>query len=323
VRTNDLFGVTDFLSDISDADIQVCNGNGEIDANTFVAQTAMCKVHLTIPGTPFNHTSLYKVYEFLLQLYRDYGFRCTRTDAKVRDHSKLVDVPHIYRIAQAGDYSGANSHSFYSTRHRRDTNNGEQQNDSIQSECSSSQGDTVYFGSPSSDKRVTFYNALPVHGIDALDIEVRFRKSKAQNCLTSLLFSDFEALAARPFEDFVRNIHRVVAGSIDFIRRDGSKDISRLSRYDFWESFRNASDGTLRVRRDRRDVSARKIIDWVGRQVAPSLAIIHKLIGVLAFRSWMARLLEQGERRLTDMQTSFIKACMQSKQDLIAHINAT
>lgn len=311
---NELFGITEYLQS---AIYLQSDDNGELCNDAVISATTWLYVHVSIPGKPLNKIGVEKQLDLLYEITTEYGFGVTRIDTKLRDHSKSFTVSDIISIARKGDFSGAREFSTH-TRYRFKE---QQSNDaSVDTEPIECRGDTVYLGTPSSDKRITFYNAKYVHGVDAIDIETRWRNARAKACLTSILFN--EDGSKMPTHEAIRVIHRIVTGSINFVYRTDDKNIDRLQMYDFWRQAREASEGILKVSSPTRIVSGYRMVEWISRQVAPTLSMLKKIIGGVKFNEFMSTLIQKGGERLSQQQYAYINLCMQSKEDLLKAMSA-
>lgn len=312
---NELFGITEYLQTSTNISI---DDSGELSNDATISATTWVYVHLSIPGKPLNIIGVEKQLDLLYELTEEYGFKVTRIDTKVRDYSKRFNISDLTAIASKGDYSGARE---YSTHSRRHLNDGVQSTDDIsQLDPTKCSGETVYFGTPSSDKRITFYNSKYVHDVDAIDIETRWRNDRAKACLASILYS--QEGDRLPTHEAVRVIHRIVSGSINFIHRSRDKNIKRHKMYDFWRDFTSASGGVLKISLPKRLPSGYRMVEWLSRQAACTFFMLSKLIGRSAFVNFIDNLIQRGGERLSQAQQAYMNICMQSKDDLKKQMSA-
>lgn len=312
-ETNELYGITEYLQseEYQDADMNT----GELSNNAVMAKTAYIYGHISIPGKPLNVLGLEKQLDLFYEYYQ-LGIEPTRIDPKVRDFTKTITVSELHEIARRGDYSGFREFTYYS----RETI----KNDEIQAGGISvlSRGQSLYFGTTSSDKRIVFYDANETHGVDALDIEVRFRNARAKAAFRRILFRD-DGVTRLSYEESAKAIHRIVSGAIDFIIRTNQKNISRLQTYEFWKQFKEAGGEKIRIVKPKKEVSLKSSVDWLSKQVSPTLAILKAVIGKHDVYDFIEILINQGEKRLNELQKAFIKLSMQSVKELKTYMYAS
>lgn len=311
-KTSEVPGISEYLQLSSTSRI---DDNGEISADIEdmkISAITWIYVHISIPGKPLNIAGTLNQLNFFYEITTDYGFNVTRIDTKVRDYSRSFTISDLTKIANKGDFSGAKSYRTYTNGRLRERNFAATDSANVSvTECA---GETLYFGSPASDKQVTFYDAKYVHDVDAIDIETRWRNDRAKVCLSSILLQEDGQKVS--IEEFVRNIHRVVSGSINFVHRGDDKNIDRLPMYDFWNSFRKASDGILKISSPKQILAGCRMVEWLSRQVSPTLAILSKIVGTMEFNQFIRRLVKEGTERLNREQKAFINLCMQTRNEL-------
>lgn len=254
------------------------------------------KFHITIPGKPLGALG-FKNQLIFMRLLRDvYLYRCSRIDPKVRCHKKIVDFDTLERVIEAKDFTPTMEHTF----HKSSTIN----SDII--------GRTITLGTPSSDKRISFYNALPVHGVDALDIEVRYRNSRAQQAFNQILGTVEDNLN---YGQSAEKIHKLVAGSVDFIYKEGgkNKNLDRCLRYEFWGVFIDAAGGAIRVQKPKVQFNGVKQIQWIETKVYKALAIAKEMLGGARFHKWIMDMCDKGKAGFTAEHDAYIRLYKSSR----------
>jgi hypothetical protein len=254
------------------------------------------KFHLTMSGKPLGALGFKTVLMFMRLLNDIYNFRCSRIDPKVRCHDKIIDFDTLEQIIVSKDFTPQMEHSFY----RSSTPD----SDII--------GRTITLGVPSSDKRISFYYALPVHGIDALDIEVRYRNNRAAQAFHKIIGTEEDNLN---FGQSAEIIHKLVAGSVDFIYKENGeiKNLDRCLRYEFWGKFIDAAGGAIRVQKPKVQLCGVKQIQWIETKCYKALAMAKELLGCARFHKWIADLCNKGKSMFTSEHEAYIRLYKSSR----------
>lgn len=95
-------------------------------------------------------------------------------------------------------------------------------------------------------------------------------------------------------------IGKVIAGSIDFLHRDqraGSKNLSRLERYEFWSVILAKLTGRLRLVGRILKKTIERAKRWVGEQMVGTMQMICEATGEQHFFPWLVEQIS-GERRM-------------------------
>ena len=247
------------------------------------------KFHFTMPGKPLGALGFRNTLELMRLLDAAYNFKCSRLDSKVRCHDKIIDFDTLESIIESKDFTPSMQHSFY----KSSTPN------------SDIEGRTITLGTPSSDKRISFYYALPVHNIDALDIEVRLRNVRAQDAFRRIIGTEEENLN---FGQSAEIIHKIVAGSVDFVyKEEGVKNLDRCLRYEFWGKFIDAAGGAIRVRKPKVQFDGVKQIQWIETKCYKALAIAKELLGGARFHKWIQDMCHKGKAAFTAEHEAYIR----------------
>ena len=266
------------------ADIDLSN-NAEM---RLPAETPI-KFHFTIPGKPLGALGFRNTLELMRLLDTAYNFKCSRLDSKVRCHDKIIDFDTLESIIESKDFTPLMQHSFYKSS----------------TPGSDIEGRTITLGTPSSDKRISFYYALPVHNVDALDIEVRLRNLRAQHAFRRIIGTEEENLN---FGQSAEIIHKIVAGSVDFVyKEEGVKNLDRCLRYEFWGKFIEAAGGSIRVRKPKEQFDGVKQIQWIETKCYKALAIAKELLGGARFHKWIQDMCHKGKAAFTAEHEAYIR----------------
>lgn len=216
-----------------------------------------------------------------------------RLDVAIDDYSKPFDFRLIYDQARAGNVAlvRKTSVAYHASAKGKD----------------GLEGESVVLGSPQSDKRLTFYNkAVESDGAtDSHRVEVRLRDYKADQV--------FQQLADWSPQDFLDKgplyLAGVVTGAVEFVdRSSGDRNLKRLPLLDWWSDFliRVGSSG-LRLAAKKREHSMERKISWLMKDVAPSLAMLKRVLGQFSFREFCETLVTSGDSRLSKAQEKLIK----------------
>ena len=133
-------------------------------------------------------------------------------------------------------------------------------------------GATVYIGAPSSDFRVRIYDKALEQGVDGhwIRVELVMRSDNANAFVANLTNAEnVGTLAAQVIND-----------KFSFIERDDS-NISRCTVCDWWTAFVDELEKVRLVSREVIQHSVEHIRNWVETQVAPSLYVLMKTMGLM------------------------------------------
>lgn len=179
-----------------------------------------------------------------------YQFDATRLDIALDDYAKIVSFEQIKAAIRAGDYSRVRCFTLMESI---GTENG---------------GETIYCGSPQSEKRLRVYDkaAESMGEKDCYRWELQLRGYKAD-------VSFFRWLSETCADGF---LSRLVIGSVDFVdRSSGDHHVDRLPRLPWWEEFCYFIGEGVKIPSKKIVASLQKTVKWINDSVAPSLARIQ------------------------------------------------
>lgn len=220
--------------------------------------------------------------QLMIEYFEALGGKCTRLDVFFDDYKWVVKPIEIYEASKRGDYSGF---KIVSRRERRRLDG---------TICH----DEVAFGrrgSFGSGAYLRIYDkCLESKGdFDCCRWEVEFSQGKADSVFKKL------AQTCGNINAFATLCGSLVAGCITFVHRNGDPNISRLERYKWWEEIGSILGGVISVRIERKKDTLTGKIDWVKRNVSPSLACLRKVfINDKAFFRWLFDVCHEGESRM-------------------------
>ncbi|MBA7537524.1 hypothetical protein ES705_29793 [subsurface metagenome] len=228
---------------------------------------------------------------------RELGGKSTRLDVFFDDYERPYTMDELRGAAAEGDFSMFNVTSENRTRNRT-----RKENDGIVY-------DAVTFGRRASKGSGSFLRVydknLESNGeSNSIRWELELTQHKADKVFKYLAGCDGN------LETFASVCGAVIGGCITFVHRTqraGDKNIIRLAEYDWWVAIKETLR-TLSLRIAKKTNTLTGTIEWVERQISPSLALVRK-----AFRSWqdfynfMCHLLEVGESRMNYKQRQIAK----------------
>lgn len=216
---------------------------------------------LSIPGDALAQADQRDIWRVCLGLRFTWGFRATRIDFAVDDHTKsLFNFQTLVTAIADRNYGRFEYVDIHSPSYRRAKE--------------LALGWSIYCGSPQSDKRVVFYDkSVESSGqIDAYRIELRLKDKKADlafNHFTDLDSGNFETLAP-PF------IGALVAGAVTFCDRTASNKLSECPILPWWQTIIDVFGGELRLSLPKPRPTLETKTRWILNQVAPTLAVLKE-----------------------------------------------
>lgn len=237
-------------------DMGVCismSGNG---CRTFEAHTDYQSA-----GTPF--------FALVQQLHIDDSINISRVDLAIDDREKLLDLE---VIADAVRHKQINSR--IRERLIQDGYRGDKQ-----------AGMTIYVGAAQSAFRIRIYDKAKEqfkpgeagYNKHWVRFEIVMRGDCANGFLKCMVNSDNLGLLASG----------ILNDKIAFIERDNS-NITRCSLSPWWVNFLESLEEIQLLTKEIRQHELEDIIDWVTRQIAPSLSLIRDARGYMAIREILA-----------------------------------
>lgn len=244
----------------------------------------------------------------LLWTLLQFGCKHTRIDALLVDFERRLEPEQLYEWAKLGLVRGPRVFSYHSGVH-----------EVTQHGCLK-RGDTVYFGSRESDKCLRVYDGLNTHDSWSVRWELELKGGCAKvfaDRLYSLRDSFIdECRAGGDCQEVLSVISDLIAatimGSLYFVSLESAVDGRRLSRSDVlpeWEEFviYAASTGTIKTVAPRTKPTFDSQVRWLVKQVAPTMAMMSKILGPADFPVWFYDFLSDGISRLSEFQCALIQ----------------
>lgn len=98
----------------------------------------------------------------------------------------------------------------------------------------------------------------------------------------------------------------LVGGSLEFVTRNGDRNLGRLPQRPWWRSIVDFL-GSVKLRGSRRDVTVLNTASWINN-CRSAFAMVKTAVGDEAFDAWLADLLDDGEKNLSVRQTRAVQA---------------
>ncbi len=250
------------------------------------------KATLDVPGKALDGIEQTDLHLFLLSL-RQFSPTCTRCDVFFDDYSRVNTPTKIHEITKRNDYSRfrqvhlkqsyATRKGVYSLTH-----------DEVDFGRRGQNGAGKYL-------RVYDKNLESDGKKNCIRWECEFSKKRAHKVFDKLS-------QVTSVEAFATLCGSLVAGSIDFIHRNGEKNIGRLEVYSFWERIKKLL-GTVVVRVSVKTNDIEGMYKWVYRQVSPTMACLRDtFVDEVDFMNWFLDVLAEGELNMSKRQQNLAKA---------------
>jgi Replication initiation factor len=242
-------------------------------------------VRIAISGKSLERATVLETQLLISQLIQLNGV-CNRIDIKVDDFSRSMNPENIIDAIHHKNYSGFRKGK-------------------VQEDISGSvydRGWTIYMGSRESDKMIRYYNAKPVHKIDAFRYEIEYKNAMANEIATVIAMMNTN-------ETLTEMLSAIIVKSVDFIERSEGKQAVRCSRLPFWQKWidRFGTDG-IKLSPPRKTPTLSRSIAWVERSVSATLAMICKYVGGDKV-AYLKGLIQAGEEKFGARHEAILKAC--------------
>lgn len=221
---------------------------------------------------------------------------CTRIDICVDDKKRLVSLGKITQAMKAGNFFNATYRGLQLSGNRGE-------NDGV----------TIYFGHPSSHKRLRIYDkfAESKGQVEGIRWEGQFRKAVASEILFTLLEKFDDSLTAAT--DYFKC---VVTGLIDF--RDRTGDDPNRARCPVLPWFREFCDALkacpIKISIALKPPLVQRSIDWLTKSVAQSLSVVKKVLQD-DWQQFIETTITEGGERLNNNKRRLIS--ITNRDDLI------
>lgn len=226
---------------------------------------------------------------------------CTRIDLCIDDRDRIAEINQVVEARERGNFFNVSHTSIQKSSKR-----------------GQAEGVTIYFGHPSSHKRLRVYDKdIESNGATkGVRWEAQFRKQAARHILFEVLEKCDHSV-----ETLVEFIRDCVTGLVDFRDRSGNDpNRARCKCLPWFEAFCNAlKSNPIRIRIGTIQPLVQRSIDWIDKSVAQSLAVVKSVLGA-DFPAYLNSVLSDGYARLNNRKRELIKAT--DKQQLFYNYSA-
>jgi len=235
---------------------------------------------LDCPGSSLDEVTAPDL-QLLIEFCEAIGGKCTRIDTFFDDYARRITPHEIYDVVKKGDYSGFRTYSRIERGNRNELTH-----------------DEIAFGRRGSfgnGKYLRIYDKeLESHGEQkCIRYEVEWTGRKADSVFKKI------SVTCGNVEAFATLVGSLVAGSVTFVKRTGDKNVCRLDVYDWWREIVEILHGPIVIRTSRKKDSLTGKIEWVKRNVSPSLACLRNVfVNDKAFFRWLFDICHEGESRM-------------------------
>lgn len=246
------------------------------------------KFTVEIPGQALDGIDQTDLHLFLLSL-RQFNPTCTRCDVFFDDYNRTINPHELHDIVQAHDYSG-----FRKSHIKIGYDSGRLVQDEV---------DLGKRGPNGSGQYLRIYDKfLESEGKkNCIRFEVEFTKERSHKVFDKL--SQVTSVDA-----FATLCGSLVGGSVKFVYRNGDKNISRLTVYDFWKEILELL-GSVVIRIPIKETDIAGKYKYIYRQVSPTLALLRgTFVDDTDFFNWLNDVIGEGELRMSQAQINLAKA---------------
>jgi hypothetical protein len=226
---------------------------------------------VSLPGKCWHQLSARDQWRLCLGLQNTYRFKPTRIDFKVRDYTRMRMPSELVAYAQLGQVRGI--------RRYESSGNGL---------VGSDMRITAYLGSRKSQKFLRVYDALPIHGENAIDWELQLRDEHAMSAFAEFVSIPSEVEQTENVSELIcLCIGGFVIGAVDFVEQSNGRQRNRCSMQTWWKDFKSAFGMGMRIALPRRTPGIQETLNWIDRQVIVMLATLADGMGLKPFREYL------------------------------------
>lgn len=260
---------------------------------------------IDLSGVYFKQLTPVDQWRLFRGLHHTYQMKCSRIDLAIDDYTySVIPVDEMWEAANAG--------CNFRFRKSKLVDSGN---------CGGERMITMYYGSRESGKMVRTYN----HDMECMRFEAEFKRALSNEIYTKFatlerpdLFGNMggDSSTLKIFHtsdnSWSNTIQKTMAsialGAIDFRNRKPRKDSTRAgfrdsTRCDFYQQLLDKIEvEPYRVRLHKQPRSIRKSLEWVKRQVAPTLATLAGGLGRHKFNLLMQEIVQEGELRMDKLK---------------------
>jgi hypothetical protein len=251
---------------------------------------------ISLPAAALATVEVRDIWRMLSGLVGVWGFKATRFDIAIDDFAKTITYEQIQSALANRNFTG-----FRKSTARK---NYDLKQDNV--------GFTCTFGSRQSNRYYRFYDKEQESGgkIKSNRLEVELKEELAVAAIAEWL-----ELSPENFEDLSpRLLAGLVVGGISFVGRTKDKNVSRMSMLPWWKQFVEKVGCSIRHTVSPVQTNLERKKEWFTRQVAPTVALFRKVMGMKEFKQFLASELEAAEERFTAFHETFVQLYRQDRQ---------
>lgn len=210
---------------------------------------------LVLPAKTLSALSVYKQ-KLIINELAVLGFNCTRIDPCIDDFTKTLTPDLVRQTVEAGNQKGFSSNPYTEWFASGEV--------FAEKSCSYYVGRRGKNGSGKVVRCYTKY--LESKGeIDSVRFEIEMSEEYSRNLFCCLAMSHTALWSTVLLAS--------ITGAIDFIDRNFSPRLFECPRFDWWQRI-VGDDASIKISKPRKIKSIKKSINWIKRQVAPTLSIV-------------------------------------------------
>lgn len=241
-------------------------------------------MRIALGGTVLNRASASQIVKFISAVLAE-GGKCSRIDLKCDDYSRSMSPDLLEKACNDGNITGFRKSSKHADLSSNDLNES---------------GWTLYFGSRTSDRYTRYYNAKPVHDIEAWRYETEYKGAVAHEIAGILCnTTDEEVLGLL--------IAANIAGNISFIDRTRSVRADQCPMLDWWAKFIDRLGSSIRLSIPVILPTIKRSIEWLEERVSATLAMVSEYYGYSELELFK-RLQSIGVKRQTSRHRALLEA---------------
>lgn len=238
---------------------------------------------ISISGKPIRRIGQRRFFDVGRYLYLA-GFKCTRIDDTLDDFTKELPFEIVEDWLERGCAVGYKDGWKFTRTGKK--------------------GRTIDIGSRQSDKRFRYYDkAVESKGeLDCYRWEGEFHNSKAQAIFGLLFSQEWDE------QRYIKDLIDIALSGVDFRERSVNANIKRCPEVAAWQCFKDAWNAEhLSIPSPKPQSTVEKKMNWMQKALAPTLNILRRSLGDIAYETFMHNLLINGERRMKSHHEAIIK----------------
>lgn len=257
---------------------------------------------VSVPGKCWHQLSTRDQWRLCLGMYHTYGFKATRIDLKLRDYTRIRTPQELVEYARQGKVRGIKRYETASN-----------------AKVGQDAHTTAYLGSRKSQKFLRVYDAAPVHKENAIDWELQLRDEHAHAAFTEFVNIPIQMPdTGDPNELVCAYIAGLVIGAVEFVEEGDSKRRDRCALQTWWYEFKQLVGSCIRIALPRKESSMQRKLDWIDRQVLPSLSVLKDGWGLKGFLNYLEQRTESARKRYTAEHRVMIEELQKERLQLCA-----